>query len=143
MRKIILHLLAVTALLGLLTGCGSSLMTRVPTIEKPDSGRAMVTFFRPSAFGGAIKFSAWDGDRFIGILTARSYVQYQTNPGRHLFMARAENWSYVEADLQAGRHYYIIARPMMGAWKARVALDPVGQHEDAETAWVRECVEVS
>jgi len=139
-KLLILNLLAATLAMLLLTGCGSSMMTRVSTIEKPDSGKALVTFFRPSAFGGAIKFGAWDGDKFIGILTARSYVQYQAAPGRHLFMARAENWSYVEADLQAGRQYYVVARPMMGAWKARVALDPVSSsdyNEDQINKWMK------
>jgi hypothetical protein len=127
--KIIITLLMLT----LLSGCGSSMMTRVPTIDGPDSSHALVTIIRPSAFGGAIKFGTWDGDNFMGILTARSYIQYKTNPGEHLFMARAENWSGVEASLQAGRHYFIIASPRMGAWKARVNLAPVTKAEYNET----------
>ena len=113
----------------LLSGCGSSMMTKVPAIAGPGSSHALVTIMRPSAFGGAIKFGTWDGDKFMGILTARSYIQYKAAPGEHLFMARAENWSGVNASLQAGRHYFIIARPQMGAWKARVNLDPVSKDE--------------
>jgi hypothetical protein len=124
----------------LLTGCGSSMMTKVPAIDSPGSGHALVTIMRPSVFGGAIKFGTWDEDNFLGILTAKSYIQYEATPGKHLFMARAENWAGVEADLQAGRHYFIIARPMMGAWKARVALDPVNKSEYNEAQinkWLR------
>lgn len=121
----------IVALLALifLSGCGSSMMTKVPAITGPDDSHALVTIMRPSAFGGAIKFSTWDGDNFLGILTARSYIQYRAEPGEHLFMARAENWSGVKASLQAGRHYFIVARPQMGAWKARVNLDPVSKDE--------------
>jgi hypothetical protein len=124
-----LNFLVAIALLFMLSGCGSSLMTGVSTIEQPDNGMALVTVLRPSVFGGAIKFSLWDGDQFKGILTAKSYIQFQAPPGHHLIMARAENWSGVDAELQAGRHYYIIARVMPGAWKARVALDPVSRDQ--------------
>jgi hypothetical protein len=46
-------------------------------------------------------------------------------PGEHYFLARAENWSCVKANLAPNRHYVIKANPFMGAWKARVALDPI------------------
>ncbi len=124
-----LNFLASLSLLFILTGCGSSMMTRVSTIEQPDSNKALVTILRPSLFGGAIKFSLWDGDEFRGILNAKSYIQFQAEPGHHMIMARAENWSGVDAELQAGRHYFIIARVMPGAWKARVALDPISREQ--------------
>ncbi|MBU0675992.1 MAG: hypothetical protein KJ950_15255 [Proteobacteria bacterium] len=128
-KKIGLQIIAGLFFILQLTGCGSSIMTRVPTIEKPDAGMALVTVMRPSLFGGGIKFSLWDGENFQGILTAKSYIQFQATPGKHMLMARAENWSGVDAELQAGRHYYVIARPIMGAWKARVALDPVSRDQ--------------
>ena len=49
----------------------------------------------------------------------------RTTPGEHYFLARAENWSCVKANLAAGKQYVIKANPMMGVWKARVAFDPV------------------
>lgn len=147
MKKITtLNSLLAVALLLLLSACGSSMMTRVSTITQPDSGMALVTVLRPSVFGGAIKFSLWDGENFLGILTAKSYIQYQTAPGRHLFMARAENWSGVEAELQAGRQYYIVARPVMGAWKARVALDPIEREQynpDEMDKWLKGLTPIS
>ncbi len=42
-----------------------------------------------------------------------------------MFLARAENWSYVKADLEAGKQYFILGKVFPGIWKARVALDPV------------------
>ncbi len=132
--------LALATLLFLLSGCGSAMMTRVATIDNPDNGMALVTVLRPSVFGGAIKFSLWDGEQFVGVLTPKSYIQFQAPAGHHIIMARAENWSGVDADLVPGRHYYIIARVMPGAWKARVALDPVGrdQYDEAKIdRWLR------
>lgn len=120
------------------SGCASSMMMKVSPMDGPDQQHAMVTFIRPSSFGGAIQFGIWDSDKFVGILSANSYVQYLAEPGEHLFMARAENWSYVKADLQAGRHYYILGRVFPGVWKARVAFDPVTKNDTTSDVRVDE-----
>jgi hypothetical protein len=52
-------------------------------------------------------------------------VQYLAEPGEHVFMGRAENWSYVKAELRGGKNYYILGKVFPGAWKARIAFDPV------------------
>jgi hypothetical protein len=117
-----------------MSGCSSSMMTQTETqvLDSPD--QALVTFIRPSMFGGAIQFGIWDGDHFIGVLSAKSYVQYLAEPGEHLFLARAENWSYVKANLEAGKEYFIIGKVFPGVWKARVALDPVANGDGTNQA---------
>lgn len=138
MKKLAFLVLALS-----LFGCGSSLMqTRTASSAPPRPDKAVVTFLRPSIFGGAIRFGLWDGDELVGVLTARSYIQYSVKPGPHIFMARAENWSYVKADLEAGKNYYILGKVFPGFWKARCALDPV-KKEDSTTQqqidkWLRE-----
>ncbi len=122
------------------TGCASSMMLPAEKKEAPSQGKALVTFFRPSSFGGAVDFGIWDKDKFLGILDPKAYIQYETEPGEHVFMARAENWAYVKADLEANKHYYVIAKVMMGVWKARVSLDPVKKEnkDDARVAsWLK------
>jgi hypothetical protein len=114
-----------SAALMLVTGCASTMMTTTNRIATPPEGKALVTFFRPSMFGGAIQFGIWDGDQVVGVLSANSYIQYAAQPGEHLFLARAENWSYLKAHLEAGKEYYVIGRVFPGVWKARVALDPI------------------
>ncbi len=126
----LLTILFMTGMLFTLSGCGSSMMMKSDTILEPDSNQAIVTFIRPSTYGGAVKFAIWDRDKFIGILTARSHVQYVTEPGEHLFMANSENWSYVKADLKAGKHYIIIGKVFPGHWRMRVALDPVNKDDE-------------
>lgn len=108
-----------------LWGCASAIMQPAPTLAAPETSQALVTFLRPTYFGGAIQFGIWDEDRFVGILSAGSYVQYLAAPGEHVFLARAENWSYVRARLEGGRRYYILGKVFPGVWKARVAFDPV------------------
>jgi hypothetical protein len=137
-------LVSVSALLGfiVLAGCASSMMQPVVRQRSPESSLALVTFLRPSYFGGAIQFGVWDGDQFIGILEQGSYVQVLLPPGEHVFLARAENWSYVHADLEAGRQYFILAKVFPGIWKARVAYDPIRRGDpqtDSEIAqWLSE-----
>lgn len=115
-----------------LTGCASSMMQPAVPQSAPESSRALVTFLRPSYFGGAIQFGIWDSDQFAGILEPGSYIQILVSPGEHVFLARAENWSYVHAELEAGRQYFILAKVFPGIWKARVAYDPIRQG-DPET----------
>jgi hypothetical protein len=124
-RNLIVRLALLAGVLLLMSGCASSVMTRTEPLTLEQPNRAMVTFVRPSLFGGAIQFGIWDGADFVGVLSAKSYVQYLVEPGEHLFLARAENWSYVKADLEAGKQYYIVGKVFPGIWKARVALDPV------------------
>ncbi len=126
----------VLVLILFLWGCGSSMMIKAKPMAIPENNDAIVTFIRPSVFGGAIKFGLWDSEDFIGILTAKSYVQYKTHPGEHLFIARAENWSYVKANLAPGKQYFILGRVMMGVWKARVALDPVNKNDNVSQAQI-------
>jgi hypothetical protein len=61
----------------------------------------VVTFVRESVWmGDGIHFYLWDGETFIGTLSAGTLVQYRVAPGPHVLMANSENWSYVKADLQ-------------------------------------------
>ena len=115
-----------------LAGCASSMMQPVDRQPLPASSGALVTFLRPSYFGGAIQFGVWDSDRFVGILEPGSYIQVLLPAGEHVFLARAENWSYVHADLEAGRQYFILAKVFPGVWKARVAYDPI-RRDDPQT----------
>ncbi len=123
MRKIWLFTMIIfTALfIGAIIGCASA-PTATSTKEtiEPDKDHAVVYFLRPSKFGSSVKFGLWDNDSPIGIIKGRNYIAYKTVPGTHYFMARAENWAIVKADLSAGKTYYILAAPVMGAFKARV-----------------------
>ena len=124
--KILSRLLLLGLAAWTLSGCASTVMHQVaPVTLSGGTGKALVTFMRPSYFGGAIQFGIWDSENFVGVLSAGSYVQYLAEPGPHVFMARAENWSYVKADLEGGKQYFILGKVFPGIWKARVALDPV------------------
>lgn len=128
MRNKIKFLLLVAVLL-VLSSCAGKSSYMMPATNMYSRGvpsnKAVVYFMRPSGMGFAVNFQIWDGDKLIGLSQAKSYFAYETNPGNHLFMGFAENQVAVNADLAAGKEYYIGTNVRMGAWKARMGFTPV------------------
>jgi len=87
--------------------------------------KATVYFTRASSLGALINFTYFDGEKPIGRFNGPKYLKYVCEPGKHLFWARSENRSYIEANLEAGKIYLIDVIPQMGAIKAGVKLIPV------------------
>jgi hypothetical protein len=100
------------------------------TIDPAPADKAVVYFVRPSALGFAINFTYFDSTRLIGKFNGPAYIRYTCDPGRHLFWARSENRDFVEADVEAGKVYFIEAIVKMGAVKAAVALEPVDPNDE-------------
>ena len=87
--------------------------------------KATVYFVRASSLGAVINFALFDGEQVIGRINGMKYMRYECEPGKHLFWARSENKSFVEAELEPGKTYLIDVIPQMGGIKAGVALMPV------------------
>ena len=66
-----------------------------------------------------------DGEKVIGRFNGPKYMKYVCDPGKHLFWARSENKSFVDAELKAGEIYIIDVIPRMGGLKASVKITPV------------------
>ncbi|MCK5543208.1 MAG: hypothetical protein KAI40_11005 [Desulfobacterales bacterium] len=132
MKKLRLALIGICFMLVFLAGCKSVGMIQVEpvNVSSLDNNTALVTFLRPSFMGQAIQFGIWDSDKFVGHISTQSYIQYKTTPGKHIFLARSGNWSCVEAELKGGKSYFMIVNTRMGAWRARVALDPVNKEDN-------------
>lgn len=135
-------------LLAGLTGCQSSMMVKSsPGAAEPvpATGKALVVFMRPSAFGGAIQSSVYDthdsADTFIGIVSTKDKIGYQAEPGDHLFMVVAENADFMIAHLDAGKTYYVLVSPRMGMWKARFSLLPI--HNEASAKYSTQSADFS
>lgn len=99
----------------------------------PSADKALVVFLRNSFAGSAIQASVYDtredGQEFFGIVSNKTRVAVEVAPGKHRFMVIAENADFLEADLLAGKTYYVLISPRMGMWKARFSLLPI--HSDA------------
>lgn len=100
----------------------SGMLMQAQKFMKPSEGKAMVYFVRTSSMGFAINFKYFNGKEFIGKFKGKGYLAYESEPGKHLFWAASENADFIEAELEAGKTYVIIADPKMGGMKARVAL---------------------
>lgn len=125
-RRLAIFVVVVATLF--LSGCAGSSKYMVKSEAAPTgapSDKSVVYVMRPSGFGFAINFQIWDRDQFIGLSQAKSYFAYVCDPGRHLFIAIAENKVAVDANLAPGKSYYMITEARMGGWKARVAMTPV------------------
>ncbi|MBI5268895.1 MAG: hypothetical protein HY856_04375 [Burkholderiales bacterium] len=126
---------AAVALL-ILSGCASVTMHAAPPL-KPTDGTAVVSFVRPAILvGDGVSFDVWHGSEYLGSLNAGSRIQIQLPPGRHLFLANAENWSYATADLRAGKEYFVKANTFPGVIHGRVALGVV-KRDDPRIASLR------
>lgn len=90
---------------------------------KPKEGKCMVYIARRSSTAMLIKFSIYDGETFLGKLGHNKYFAYECDPGHHVFIAKSENTSYIEADLEANKTYVIDAKVKMGIATARVGLE--------------------
>ena len=103
---------------------GHLIATAQEIAPAPDD-KAVVYFIRASSMGFAIKFTYLDSASVIGRFNGPKYIRYECAPGHHLFWARSENRDFVEAEVEAGKIYFIEAMPQMGALKAGVHLKPV------------------
>ena len=131
------HTLAILALSSafLLGGCAGTVKSmREAPVEKsvamkPEPGKALVVFMRPSGLGFAVQSSVFDvkdnQPSLVGIVAAKAKVAYQAPPGVHLFMVIGESADYMEAELLPDLTYYAQVSPRMGMWKARFSVEPV------------------
>jgi hypothetical protein len=99
-------------------------------IAPAPADKAVVYFVRTSSLGFAINFSYFDSTKLIGKFNGPKYLRYECEPGHHLFWARSENKDFIEADLEAGKIYFIEATPKMGMVKAGVELKPVDPKDE-------------
>ncbi|HEU4428985.1 MAG TPA: hypothetical protein VFT98_09540 [Myxococcota bacterium] len=119
--------------LALLAGCATGRYAAPPAQQSYDvrSDEALIVFMRVSSFGGAISSSIFDvtgeGEQIVGIPGPNEKLAHYAEPGRRRFMVIAENADFLEAELEAGKAYYAVITPRIGAWKARFSLHPFKQ----------------
>ena len=91
-------------------------------LDTPKAGKSLVYFTRYDATGFLINFKYFDGEKYLGKFNYGKYLVYECEPGKHIFWSKAENFDFIDADLQADKIYIIDSRPQMGAFKAGVKL---------------------
>ena len=141
------RIVVISLYLLVMSGCASMHMTDVAEgnrIDKPSPGKSLVVFMRPSFFGGAIQSVIYDGDTYIGTLSAGKQIAYETEPGQHMFMVVSEAADFLSADLDTDKTYYtaVVARP--GLMRARFSFRPQnGQISEKElNDWITSTTQV-
>lgn len=129
-NKIIKTLLTALIFSTFSFGCASKIMVQTEPISSLEANKSLITFMLPSSitdFGssGTVEFEIWDHDKFIGTLSKKTRIEYQAEPGQHVFYALGENWTILKADLNAGKKYYVIVNVYPGLVKYRVVFQPV------------------
>ena len=123
-------LLFVFSSIWLAACAGSPMVTSAnQTLTAPDPSKAQIVFMRDSFVGSAINASLFEvtgnGNEFIGIMANGTKISREVEPGEHTFMVVSEAADFMRADLEAGKTYYAMVTPRMGAWKARFSFQPV------------------
>lgn len=138
-------------LMTVLTGCAGKVKNMSPVSPdevktRPDAGKSLVIFMRPSTLGFAIQSSVFEvkGEDVIltGIVAAKKKVAYEVEPGEHLFMVVGESADFMSANLEENKVYYALVTPRMGMWKARFSLQPVHSNELSSSQfeeWFNDC----
>ena len=106
------------------SGGSGELMSPAKRIRKPDTDTALVTFVRSSVMAFGVDAMLWDSETLIGELNPRHYIQYKAAPGKHIFLLKGATWSYLNANLVAGKHYVVIAKVDPGGSTATIDLKP-------------------
>lgn len=134
MKRILAFALA-TGLLLILGGCASSVMTKAPSpeLKPPPAGMAQIVFMRDSFVASAIGCDLLQVDKggklkFIGVVANATKIAYLTPPGHKVFMAYGTVADFMEANVVAGKTYFVILRPNWGT--GGFAPTPIRQRND-------------
>ncbi len=135
-----MYLYRVLTLLAIvfMVGCASNPMKVADeqSLKKASSKESQIVFMRSSFIGSAINATVYDvtnnQTKFLGVLANGTKIAYSTHPGKHTFMVVSEAADFLEAEMSAGKTYYSIVTPRMGAWKARFSMWPIRNDTSSE-----------
>lgn len=114
-----LSVIALAAALAFTSGANAAGSSKAPApvvTIKPDSSTAVVSIIRRSVLmGDGWNYDVWDGDQYVGVLGAGNLLQHRAAPGEHVYLLMARGmhvWSYMKANLVAGKEYFARAYPI-------------------------------
>jgi hypothetical protein len=98
------------------TAASKSKMPAPVATLKPDESTAVVSIIRRSVLmGDGWNYDVWDGDKYVGLLGAGNLLQHRAAPGEHVYLLMARGmhvWTYMKANLVAGKEYFARAYPI-------------------------------
>jgi hypothetical protein len=91
----------------------------------PADSNAVVYFVRVSSYGGLASFEYFHDKKFIGIFKGKNYMRYECPAGEQFLWASSEDKEFLKCNFKAGETYIVLVNIEMGAWKARIGLEPI------------------
>jgi hypothetical protein len=130
-KRLAIHSLALCLAFALpLAACAGSKLIKTQRIASPPSGKALVNFHRPTAYGGTERFPIFDGTgKMLIDLPGKSEFQLVCDPGEQLFIAWADHVTVVKADMAADKTYDIMVDVGMGWMEANIRLMPLSKSD--------------
>ena len=130
MKIFIKRLLLFILILVPFHGYAGNIMIPSSPLNSVNNDKALVTFLMSTTMANPFptfqfEFDIWDSEKFIGALSRYTYFQYMADPGEHLFVARGGNRSFVKANLQAEKKYYVFVNLSVRPFYQNVYFDPV------------------
>ena len=94
-------------------------------VGKPEDGKGMIVFFRPSKFvGGAIGFKVREDGKELGKLRNGNWFAVQVAPGAHAYDVHGEAHDVTHIEVEAGETYFLSGAMGMGFVAGRPNLSP-------------------
>jgi hypothetical protein len=94
-------------------------------IGLPETGKALVVFFRPKNFvGGAIGFIVREKEAELGKLRNGNYFAIQVTPGAHEYIVHSEAKDITKIEVEEGETYFLKGEITMGFMAGRPNLSP-------------------
>jgi len=89
----------------------NGMLMQAQKFTRASENKCFIYFVRPSFVGSAINFKFFDGEKIIGKFNGKKYMTYECDPGEHLFWWGSDVGAYLNANIQAGKTYIVIANP--------------------------------
>ena len=124
MKKQVLVLISTMILIMLSAGVNAQDNTAKAKGLTPPDGKALIYVFRPSSKAFAIKFPINVDDRAIATLGSKDFGFIYLSPGKHQLkgLSGPNKASVVDIEVEAGKTYYYLVEPKMGALTARAKI---------------------
>lgn len=118
------------ALLLLAAGCTTTNYMRDATPTPPPApNEAKVIFYRTAVLGGVDNFPVFeyvnDDGKLLGFTETNCYFEVRCAPGRHFYLTLGEGEAFIDAELAAGKTYFIQAWSKFGVFSSRPGFAPV------------------
>ena len=120
------------------------LMKEADVVLEPDSENATITFIRPQSYAKDMAFGIWSEQQFLGNLKGETYFEIKVPAGSYNFFGKSEHFSVLEAEVEAGKKYFVQVAASMGWTQAHIRLLPVTKEsgQDKIEKWLQNCKRV-